>query len=245
MSRIEIHIITYNEEIMLPFTIAHYRKMFGADVVIAVHDNNSTDNTQRIAYENKCLYIPFTTDGMNDNIHAHLKSQIAMNATSDWVLCLDADEECLINNSDLDELDAKGVNAVEFEGWNIFDEVPSPWDVKYPMGVPCAAYSKPVLLKTGVFDNVSFAVGAHTVVLTPKAGQQANWSKGEYKLLHYKHWSLEWVINRSVELASRQSIENTSRKFSYHFALPETVHRDHFNSNYEKRVPIIDSRLSE
>jgi glycosyltransferase involved in cell wall biosynthesis len=244
MSRIEIHIITYNEQIMLPFTIKHYRKMFGSPKFI-IHDNGSTDDTLMLARLAGCEIVPFTTSGMNDTVHAQIKSKAAMNATADWVLCIDADEECFINSEDLLALESKNINAVEFEGWNIFDQVEKPEDIKIPMGIICTAYSKPVLIKTGVFQNIIFAAGAHSVTVVPKEGQQVNWSKGEYKLLHYKHWSCEWNIKRSAELGARQSKENVDRKYSYHFAFPESLHRDYFNANYSQRVPIIDHRLSE
>jgi glycosyltransferase involved in cell wall biosynthesis len=245
-SRIEIHIITYNEEIMLPFTIAHYKKMF-INPAIVLHDNNSTDNTVALA-EKLCAGIPltvqyFSTEGMNDAIQSHIKSQAVINSSADWVLCIDADEECFINNDDLDELDKKDINVVEFEGWNIFDKVASPWDIETPMGVPCASYSKPILIKTGVFNNVTFAPGAHSVILKPLSGKQEKRSVGNYKLLHYKHWSSSYNINRSVELGARQSQDNITKGHSFHFQFPKDVHESYFNSNFEKRIPIIDIRL--
>lgn len=246
MAKIEIHIITYNEQVMLPFTIAHYKKMFGNPTIV-IHDNNSTDDTvnlaEKICKDIPCTLQPFTTEGMNDTVQSNIKSQAALNATSDWVLCIDADEECLINSSDLDELDKRGVNIVRFEGWNIFDQVETPWDVKSPMGVPCIGYSKPVLIKTGVFSDIQFAPGAHDVTVIPKEGNKVNWSNNEFKLLHYKHWSCKWNINRSAELAARQSEDNKQKNHSFHFALPIDVHESYFKSNYEQRQPIIDKHI--
>jgi len=243
-TRIEIHILTYNEHIMLPFTIAHYRRMFGNPTFI-IHDNNSTDDTAEYAMMEGCTVIPFSTEGMNDTIQAQIKSANAyMPVTdTDWVLCIDADEECLINSKDLDDLDAAGINAVEFQGWNIFDNVKSPWDIKDPMGVPCSGYSKPVLLKTGVFDHITFAAGAHSVILTPKEGNEVKWSKDKYKLLHYKHWSCDWNIGRSAELAARQSEDNKAKKHSFHFAFAKDVHESYFNANFAQRILITDERL--
>lgn len=245
-SRIEIHIITYNEEIMLPFTIAHYKKMFGNPAIV-LHDNNSTDNTVALAQE-LCGDIPltlqyFSTEGMNDVIQSHIKSQAVINSNADWVLCIDADEECFINNNDLDELDKKGINIVQFDGWNIFDNVASPWDIKTPMGVPCASYSKPILLKTAVFSNVTFAPGAHSVIVKPFSDKQEKRSVADYKLLHYKHWSSSYNINRSIELGARQSQDNITKGHSFHFAFSKEVHENYFNSNFAERVIITDKRL--
>lgn len=243
-NKIEIHIITYNEQVMLPFTIKHYRKMFG-DPKFIVHDNGSNDDTVMLAKLAGAEVVPFNTSGMNDTVHAQIKSQAAMSATSDWVLCIDADEECFVNDNDLYDLERRDINIVEFEGWNIFDQVERPENITEPKGVLCTAYSKPVLIKTGVFEHIGFAAGAHSVTVLPLAGKQANWSRGEFKLIHYKHWSCEWNIRRSAELGARQSKENIDRKHSYHFAFPESLHRDYFNANYSQRIPIIDERLSE
>ncbi len=242
MSKIEIHIIAYNEEIMLPFTIAHYKRMFG-DPMIIVHDNFSTDKTVEIAEREGCLVIRFATEGMNDTIQSMIKSQAAMSAQSDWVLCIDADEECLINTKDLEQLDADGINIVEFQGWNIFDNVSSPWDIKVPRGVPCTGYSKPVLIRNHVFKSISFAAGAHSVIVGAKDGLGAKWSKDTYKLLHYKHWSSDWNINRSAELGARQSNDNKARGHSFHFGFAKNIHEEYFNSNFAQRVVIVDSHI--
>jgi hypothetical protein len=243
MNKIEIHIVAYNEQIMLPFTIAHYQRMFGNPKIV-VHDNNSTDNTVVIARENNCEVVPFFTDGMNDTIHRQLKSHAAKNATADWVLCIDCDEECMINTDDLLELEQQGVNIVEFQGWDIFDNVLSPWDVKVPMGCQSPGYCKPVLLKTGCFSEIEFGAGAHNMeVLTALPGVEIKWSKREYNLLHYKHWSCDYNVNRSAELAVRQSAENKQRGYSGHFALPKSSHIQWFNDHIKDSIVIVDKHI--
>lgn len=241
---IEIHIITYNEQIMLPFTIAHYRRMFG-DPKFVVHDNNSTDNTVALAIEAGCTVIPFTTDGMNDTIHRNIKSEAVINATSDWVLVIDCDEECMINTQDLIDLESKGVNAVHFSGYDIFDKCESPWEAaQKPHGCGSPGYSKPVLLKVGEFSVIEFGAGAHNIEqIVPIEGKEIAWSKDEFKLLHYKHWSPKWHLDRSHELAVRQSPENLQKRYSTHFALPDQVHINWFNDHYKASEYIIDSHL--
>jgi len=243
-NKIEIHIITYNEEVMLPFTIDHYKRMF-TDPILIVHDNYSTDRTVQIALENGCKVIPFESEGgMNDTIHAQIKSNAILNAAADWVLCIDCDEECMINTEDLLHLEELGVNAVQFEGWNIFDQVNSPFEVNPIKGIQDGGYSKPVLYRSGCFSKVQLAVGAHTVhEVIPFPGKEVIWSKFEYKLLHFKHWSIDWNLKRSAELAARQSQENRTHSYSYHFSLPENVHRDFFNTHFNNRVEIIDRHI--
>jgi len=241
---IEIHIITYNEEIMLPFTITHYRRMFG-DPKFIIHDNGSTDDTLMLAKLAGCTIVPFVTDGMNDTEHRWIKSRAAMEATADWVLVLDCDECCMINTQDLIDLENRGVNAVHFSGYDIFDNQKSPWDAaKAPRGCGSPGYSKPVLLRTNQFSEIEFGAGAHNIEkLIPLPGLDVHWSKDEFKLLHYKHWSPEWHLNRSHELGKRQSQENKQRGYSTHFALPDSVHINWFNDHYAVSEPIIDRHI--
>lgn len=240
---IEIHIITYNEQIMLPFTIAHYRKMFGNPTIV-VHDNGSTDETISIAQREGCVVVPFVTNGMNDTVQSQIKSQAAMNATADWVLCIDCDEECLVTTDDLVELENGGINLVMFQGWDIFDSVEKPEDVTIPMGCRSPGYCKPVLLRTGVFKEIVFGAGAHKLEkLIPHEGKTVKSSEYMYNLLHYKHWSSAWNIKRSAELAQRQSSENKSKGYSSHFALPANSHQQWFDNHYKSREVITDRRL--
>lgn len=241
---IEIHIVAYNEEIMLPFTIAHYKRMFDNPNIV-LYDNHSTDSTRAIAISEGCEVITFDSEGMNDTIQSYIKSQAAMNATSKWVLCIDCDEECLINKEDLDLLESKGVNIVQFEGWDIFDSVETPWDVKVPQGCKSPGYYKPVLIRTGQFDVIEFGAGAHKMErLIPKEGIEIIYSYYEYKLLHYKHWSSNYNINRSAELAIRQSKQNLSMGYSGHFALPKESHQEWFDNHNRVKEVIIDKLIS-
>lgn len=242
---LEIHIITYNEQIMLPFTINHYRRMFGDNFRMVVHDNESKDDTIMLAKLAGCELRSFHTEGMNDTEHRWIKSRAVMESTADWVLVIDCDENCLITTQDLKDLEERGVNIVQFEGWDIFDDVEKPEDITTPMGCRSPGYSKPVLVKTGCFKQVEFGAGAHTVdVLIPNDGQTVNWSKGEYKLLHYKHWSRKWHLDRSHELGKRQSQENLQKGYSIHFAFPDHVHTNWYETHNKDREIIVDERLN-
>jgi glycosyltransferase involved in cell wall biosynthesis len=58
---VTIFTVTYNEELLLPFFIRHYRERF-PNCNIVVYDNESTDNTVKIAKENNCGVITFKTN---------------------------------------------------------------------------------------------------------------------------------------------------------------------------------------
>lgn len=236
---VTIVIITFNEEIMLPFTIDHYRKMF-KNPKFVIWDNHSTDQTISIAEKEGCEINYFSTDGMNDTRQSEIKSRAAMECTTDWCICIDADELCFVTDYDL--LSTKS-NIIQFQGWDIFQNVQSPW-LALPEGCRSAGYSKPCCIKVNEFSTIKFAAGAHAIEsIIAKSGFTAKWSKDEFNLLHYKHWSPEWVVSRSAFLASRQSDENKKKGHSYHFAFSKEKHLEWWNEHYNLREVIQEPRL--
>ena len=169
-----------------------------------------------------------------------------MNSKADWVLCIDCDEECLINDNDLRDLERRGnLNVVEFDGWDIIDRVDAPWDIKVPKGCKSVYYCKPILIKAQAFTNIKFSPGAHSIeLLVPKAGKTVGMSKGEYKLLHYKCWSRNWYVERSAVLGARLSEVNKENKLSLHTLMTEQALTEEFADLFEQRVVIQDSRIN-
>lgn len=238
---IEIHIICYNEQVMLPFTIDWYNTLLRNHTFI-VHDNGSTDKTLEICKENSIEVRPFVTEGMNDTIQSQIKSKAVLESKVDYVLCIDADECCLITQDEINELD---VDIVKFQGWDIFDTKESPWEVIIPKGCQSPGYSKSVLVKGNTFEEFKFAAGAHSIDSCKLMEErELTYSLDEYKLLHYKHWSSNYNINRSAELAKRQSKDNLAKRHSFHFSLPKSVHQQWFDDHYKVSEVIIDERLN-
>jgi glycosyltransferase involved in cell wall biosynthesis len=243
MNKIEIHIITYNEEVMLPVTIAHYKRMF-TDPIIIVHDNESTDNTVQIAIDNGCQVIPFKTNGLSDSAYTKIKSQAHLTANADWCLCVDCDEHCYVTDDDLVELESKGVNIVRFEGWDIFANVNSPSDIKEFIGHRVSGYDKPTLVKTGVFSKYLLEPGAHNLQeLKTVNGYAVNMLENTYKLIHMKHWNLEFIINRQAEFGRRLSEENRKNGWGVQYTFNTKMHTDYFTNGINNGILITDKRI--
>jgi len=240
---IEIHIITYNEEIMLPFTITHYRRMFG-DPKFVVHDNCSTDDTVMLAHLAGATVIPFVTDGLSDSAYTKIKSEAHLTAEADWCLCVDCDEHCYITTEDLQELSNKGINIVTFKGWDVFADVEHPSFIKEPKGCYSPGYSKSMLVKTKVFSELLYGAGCHNIQkLIPNKENAINYSTGEYNLLHYKHWNIDHVVSRSAMFAQRLSEENKKNGWGFHYNFPAQAHIDYFVIGINTAKLIIDKRI--
>lgn len=244
-SRIEIHIITYNEEIMLPVTIAHYKRMF-KDPIIIIHDNQSTDNTVQIALDNGCQVVTFVTNGLTDSAYTKIKSEAHLTANAEWCLCIDCDEHCYINTEDLEDLETRNINIVQFEGWDIFAHAPHPESIAELKGIKSAGESKPILVRVGQFSEYIVESGAHAVnKLLPKENVTVLWSKFEYKLLHMKHWNLEFIINRQAEFGRRLSQENRKNGWGVQYTFSPEIHINYFTNGLNASEKITDKRIKQ
>lgn len=241
---IEIHIVTYNEEIMLPFTLQHYKKMF-SNVTFVIHDNYSTDSTVQIATDAGCKIVQFKTDGLSDSAYVQIKSNAPLTSTADWCLCVDCDEHCYITDSDLIEIESKGVNIVRFEGWDIFANASSPGDIKEFIGHRTGGYDKPTLVKTGVFSKYLLKPGAHDLQqLEPIEGYTVNMLENIYKLIHMKHWNLDFIIKRQAEFGLRLSEENRRNGWGQQYTFNAKMHTDYFTNGINNGVLITDKNFN-
>jgi glycosyltransferase involved in cell wall biosynthesis len=112
---VTIFTVAYNEEIMLPFFIKWYRKRF-PNCRIVVYDNESTDDTVKIALENNCEVITYCTNNqLSDSKYLEIKNNCWKDATTDWVLVCDVDEMLDINFKNLENCKYDIIQGKGFE----------------------------------------------------------------------------------------------------------------------------------
>ena len=91
--KIACYALAYNEEIILPQFINHYKKFCDK---IVIYDNMSTDNTKQIALDSGCEVVSWEAPGggLNDQCYLDIKSNCYKKdrLDYDWVMTVDADE---------------------------------------------------------------------------------------------------------------------------------------------------------
>ena len=88
--KIQVHILAFNEEDILPYTLRHYSQ-FATKII--VHDSFSTDRTREICKDYGAEVRDWDTGGvLNDNLSRELKSTAWIGTDADWVITADADE---------------------------------------------------------------------------------------------------------------------------------------------------------
>jgi glycosyltransferase involved in cell wall biosynthesis len=160
--KVSIFILCYNEEILLPHTIAHYRKNLPT-CDITIYDNESTDNSVAIATRLGCKIISFKSGNrIDDFIYVKIKDNCWKGAEG-WVLVIDMDEWLCVTEEDLynEESTILRVKGLQMIGESTSEDL-SDIDLhsinKY---VEYKMENKSLCFLSNSIDEINYSVGAH------------------------------------------------------------------------------------
>lgn len=242
MPKVEVHIATFNEEVIIPYALRHY-KTFASRIV--VHDGGSTDKTVQICKEAGVEVEFWNTNGeINDVLLRELKEQCWLGTTADWVIVVDADELIYFPQGAETTLRRYGnqqVPVVRTLGWEmVSDKLPTTMGQIYEEikqgGEDNRWYGKPVLFSPKRVKSIHYSAGAHECQFKLKNGMQfgnpARVMVPPTFLLHYHHIdSVEKIGEKYDEHQKRFSEVN--RKNGWGNFKPGRIHAQ------EKRDAII------
>ena len=221
---ISVHILTFNEEDILPYTLRHYATF--ADKII-IHDGGSTDRTREIAQQYEVEIREWRTDGLNDKLAKELKEQAWRTDGTDWAIMVDADELIYFPMgawNTLASYDSAGVAMVRPQGFEMVSEVFPTTDgqIYDEVVIGCPEnewYAKPVLFSANRISSVEFSAGAHEAWATTKQGYRFH-SKSLPTLtpptyfLHFHHLGpVERIAERYARQRARLSALNVAMKW--------------------------------
>jgi glycosyltransferase involved in cell wall biosynthesis len=203
--KIDVFTTCYNEQIILPYFLKHYKKFANN---ITVYDNMSTDNSVKIMNEYGVNVIQFDTNGkFEESVLMNIRNNCWKNSDADWVIVCDTDE--LIYHEDIiNYLSNTNSTHIITEGYEMMTEtLPTTKGQIYEEiknGYFKPDYSKPCLFKPSEITETNFAPGSHT---SRPTGNVININNSGIKLLHYKYLNREVLINKYKHYADRQSDE--------------------------------------
>ena len=204
---IYIFLLCYNESVLLPHTIAHYRA-YMPNCNIIIYDNMSTDNSVAIAKSLGCHIIEFNSNGrMDDYIHLKIKNTCWHNITNGWIICADMDEWLCITDDELYNeylngttiLKTKGINMVGDSKNILLDDINLH---SLDKGVYCSMFSKKCCFFTPKIKSVTYSVGAHTAIFTG----DIKYSKKNYINKHMNFLGLPYYLNKKKNRNYRATI---------------------------------------
>lgn len=222
---ITVYGVCYNEQLLLPFFIAHYRIMFPSCEIV-IFDNESTDSSPAIARQMGCKVVPFNTNNtLSDRAYLDIKNKAWKTAATDWVLLADIDEHLYIHQEQLIEEEKNHATVIRAEGFNMCSEddreLYSPFDIK--KGVRATSYDKLYLFNKKNIKEINYVYGCH------RAGPigEIKYSENTYICRHYKYYNLPYMIGRHSEFAKRMSQHNRQHGLGIHYTYtPEEIKKE-------------------
>jgi hypothetical protein len=240
--KIHAHILAWNEEKILPFTLDYYSTICEK---IFVYDNMSTDSSDEIYKRyNKVEVVKWESNNeINELNYVKIKSEEykkrSRNQEIDWVIICDCDEILYHENliEKLKEYKENGITYPKVEGHDMFSETFPIYDgelitkkIKYGSEV-YEPMSKQIIVNPYV--DVQYGIGAHkSECLNCKTTENA-----ELKLLHYKFIDFKYVLNRYRNSNKRLSDFNKRNGFGSHYTDNNAIsYTEHLRKNKIKVI---------
>ena len=237
--KIHAHILSWNEEKILPFTLDYYSNICEK---IFIYDNMSTDSSDEIYKKYPKVEVVKWSSG--DEIHelnyTKIKSEEYKNRSRnqgvDWVIVCDCDEILYHENllEKLEEYKKEGIDVPLIDGHDmVSEEFPSYDGDLITNKIKIGSKTYEPMCKNIIFNpdlDVQYGIGGHSLQAI-----NAKYSKErELKLLHYKFLGKDYVKKIYISRAKRLSQFNKQNKFGEHyFNLPFQYMDSMLNEKYQ------------
>lgn len=231
---ITVYTLAWNEQILLPYFVAHYRKMF-RDVHIIIYDNESTDKTAELAKELGCEVRTYTTQNtLSDRTYLEIKNSCWKGAQTKWVLIADIDELVYITDYDLSEEEKDNVSIIKVHGFNMVNDVNDFNIPEIKKGIRAKSYDKLYCFDRTKIKEINYVYGCHHA----HPIGEIKYSRNAYNCKHYKYLNLPYMIERHSFFAKRMSQHNRQHGLGAHYMYtPEEITRE-FNEARAKAYVI-------
>lgn len=218
---IHAHILAFNEEKILPFTLDYYSSLCEK---IFIYDNMSTDNSDEIykTYPKVTVIKWNSNDEINEMNYVQIKNngyKVSRADNADWVIVCDTDE-FLYHPRLLEKLEyykKQGITVPLINGHDMVSETFPEYDGEFIMKkIKTGSEVYPPFCKNIIFNpkiEANFGIGGHSF----QSNNTINSVSPELKLLHYKFLGKEYVEAIYKARAERLSEFNKTNKLGEHY----------------------------
>lgn len=158
----EAHIIAWNRQDTIEFTIKHYQQ-FCERVII--YDNHSDDLTREIAAELGAIVKTFGNPGvLDDQEYLKVKNEAWKASQADWVIVVDDDEILYHPNlvSELQLATDSGATIIRPAGFSMFSDYMPLYDwIEIKTGVRDEKYDKLCCFNPKRISDINYVPGCH------------------------------------------------------------------------------------
>jgi glycosyltransferase involved in cell wall biosynthesis len=231
MVELTIYLLCYNEEVLLPHALKHYKTRFPNAKFIII-DNQSTDKSVEIALAEGCTIHTWDTKNIANIIeNTILKNNIWKTAETDWVIITDMDEWLELTDEQLTNDSNAGVTIIRTSGIQIVADSKSLIldDVDLHSlrnGYRDKLYSKTICFKRTEINEINYERGAH--VSRPKG--KVVFNKNAYILKHMNYLGFPWYEAKMKARYLRTDYNRNKLRCSGHYSNNNKVITDRFNT---------------
>jgi glycosyltransferase involved in cell wall biosynthesis len=242
--KIHLYTICWNEEVILPHFLKHYT---GLCESIVVYDNYSTDKSVQICakYANVSVRKYDTNGEIRDDIYLQIKNNCWKESrnSADWVIVCDTDE--FIYHADLinvlKQAKNQGISHFRSVGYEMVgDRMPREDDHIFELikdGFPNEACNKTALFDPDLIEEINYEWGGHTCLPIGRLKED----RETISLLHYKYFSLDYLIERYRVLGRRLSEKNIKYKLGKHYLFSPRKIKKLYEGFRKKATRVIDN----
>lgn len=228
-SSIYIILLCFNESVILPHTIAHYRSQFPFCEFI-IYDNESTDNSVMIAKELGCHVVSWSSNQINDEgLKIKIRNKCWNHIKEGWIIMADMDEWIYITEEELIEEEKKGTSILSIEGLEMVGESQtldfSDIDLnQIKQYIPFSEESKNLCFFRNKIGLMNFGPGSHTC----RPNGIVSFSSKIYQLHHMCYLGLPFLIDKMKKRFKRSAL-NRSKGWSVHYTDDEKKITNKYN----------------
>lgn len=237
--KIHIFLLCLNEEVMLPKTISHYKRIF-PNCEITIADNGSTDESINIAKNLGCHIHSWTYDKIENLMMkgTEIRDNIWKTSSADWIIMCDMDEFLCMTYKDLENEDTQDTTIISTIGYEIFGDSQNEYlndlDITtLTSGIQSNFFNKPICFKRTSIVNINYIPGAHSA--NPVG--VIKYSKKKYPLYHFNFLGLPWYIKKHIRRAQQKDKQKYSHGTSYYDK--EVLRIKNYYNNVNKTYNII------
>lgn len=249
---IDLYTLCWNEIKIIPFVIQYWENIKNqVDLFHAyVYDNGSNDGSiEELSKYDWITVRHFDSDGINELAYLQIKNNAwkESRGKADFVIVCDMDE-CLYTK-DFKKLfeDMKKENislctpkwlemySKEFPIYNgklLHMQITKCKGTNADVGT-----SKTIIFNPNKIKEINYVVGAHQC---NPIGEIKMLNSNNTFIMHYKHLSIDYVLNRYKKCAERLSLINKRMGWGYHYALSEDENRKNFDKEYNECINVND-----
>lgn len=239
---VRIFIVCYNEQVMLPLVVNHYKRVFNNPQIYII-DNQSTDNSVNIGKELGCEIITLDTGNKYEEYTlCQYRNTVWRNYLGGWIIVCDMDEFLLVTQRDLEEEEKLGTSILKVKGIQMVAnskyENLSDLDIySVSKGYEDSRYDKNLVFYRNNIFEIGFSWGNHYINPTGKIV----FSEREYRLYHFSKLGVDWLFSRNqIKFnRSKHDLDRYPDFFSNVYGVDKSVVENEIQEDLNKSKDVI------